>query len=417
MDNLFDHLHDVSWQELEKELERCPPNEENIQKMQDFLNVCIEKDIYAKEKMAMMLPFVHNRIVYNTTDWASRLLYEAISNQDEDFIQNLLGYPQVSTYPDGTPKDRIEGWVSYLEHHIYGRYDKTKPCPIIAKMLSQQFGDKDGMGLLRCVQNNNEECFDVVLPFSSIQDENYYVYYEALKSHNPYFAQKLAPLCNKIETLLGLKHQFPYHDPNEKEKIDQAVSLLEEKINLAPTTVAEHLYGFLEASNDEAFSLLFTTNHQDLSQKEIQFLLYTSLPLKRINHALSLLEVLDEIPPSLLTKVAPFESLIPLALQKAPQEAKENLLWVLCRHESQLLFKDENHHRHTVFAVLDSGVDTDNLLKMMESVASSYLLPKYRPQRLQEARSLKDFCALHTKRIIKDALTTPPQASSPFKKM
>ena len=413
MPSLFDHLNDISVEDLLKELQKGKPREEYLQKCCDFLQVCVEKDIYDQKKMEALLPFVHDRIVHGSTDWASRLLYDAISNNDLDFVEKILSYPQVSLHPNGDRKDGIEGWVSYLEHHVY-RYDGVPPCPNIAYRLAKHFGDNDGMALLRCVQHNLKECFDIILPFSNIQAEHYFIYHASACAPSSYFIEKIEPLCNKMEALLGLKYEFPYHDPNEKDNINQSIALLEKSITSSPKTIPEHLYVLLKCSNDSSFIELFQKNHQTLSSHETQLLLHTSIDGE--HHCIStlILESVKEVPSRILIKLIPQKDLLSLALQKTTEEAKQNLLWILCRDKTQDKFKSPTDHLNTVFMVLKSGVNTAQLLSSMEHVAYSSLLPKRKPQRLKEVENLKIFCALYEKHLIQNAIvvtekTKPPQ--------
>lgn len=158
-----------------------------------------QTDAYDPEVIRHILPIIGNRVLWLNITSAQQFLYTAIFQNDVRTVDFILNTFENVRNGDGF----IEGWEGYVEIAINQKLNHNDWSYAVLDRLLQHFDNKHGHGLLRCVQKNNIEVLQYILPHSD-PSCNYFFAHRWTKVYDLNdIEQILQPHTNMFHALFG----------------------------------------------------------------------------------------------------------------------------------------------------------------------------------------------------------------------
>lgn len=129
-------------------------------------------DAYDPDVICYILPIIGNRVLWLNTTSAQQFLYTAIFQNDVQTVDFILNTFDNVRNGDGF----IEGWDGYVEIAIHRKIRNNDWSYAVLDRLLQNFANKHGQGLLRCVQKNNIDVLLHILPYSDPSQDYFFAH-------------------------------------------------------------------------------------------------------------------------------------------------------------------------------------------------------------------------------------------------
>ncbi len=182
-------------------------------------------DAYDPDVIHHILPIIGNRVLWLNTTSAQQFLYTAIFKNDVDTVDFILNTFDNVRNGDGF----IEGWEGYVEIAVGQKLQHRDESYAVLDRLLQHFDNKQGHGLLRCVQKNDLEVLRYILPHSD-PARNYFFAHRWAQVYGLKDIDKiLQPHSDMLHALFGYYIE-QWVEPDDIKKAKKAADELQTEI-------------------------------------------------------------------------------------------------------------------------------------------------------------------------------------------
>lgn len=332
-----------------------------------------QTDAYDPDVICHILSIIGNRGLWLNITSAQQFLYRAIFQNDVRTVDFILNTFENVRNGDGF----IEGWEGYVEIAINQKLNHNDWSYAVLDRLLQHFDNKKGHGLLRCVQKNNSEVLQYILPHS----DPAYNYFFAHRWAQVYglndIEQILQPHTNMFHALFGYYIER-WVEPDDYTKAQDAVIRLK-------TDILNGLY------DHQSLALMYrmgikngcVDNLTEVNNED------------RVRLALLWCQIQPDLAHDILKTVEHFESDVVHKVVHNFRNHPDTVIPRLSNQQRQVeLYNCAHHPEHDTFAqkLVEYGADPQQtLLDLNERTSSSFgfMLQKYQDNRNKAVETLE----------------------------